>query len=206
MNFASEVEMNLGTRLRLEFEPGFHKQLEINQYIDSFDDDTAIKMLGGRHIVAQMDRKTVSAEFRVDYTFTPKLSFQAYVQPYITVGSYSRFKEFERPGSYDFVEYGKDPNMEITEDGEDGYYLYPNGKDENSLYIENPDFNYKALIGSAVLRWEFRPGSTLYLVWTMNGIDEKNPGDFDFTRDLGDLMKAQSDNVFAVKFSYWFGK
>ena len=163
-------------------------------------------MLGGRHIVAQMDRKTLSAEFRIDYTFTPKLSFQAYVQPYMTVGSYSRFKEFERPESYDFVEYGKDSNMEIMEDGDEWYNLYPNGKDGNSLNLENPDFNYKALVGSAVLRWEFRPGSTLYLVWTHNSSDEQNPGDFKFNRDVNDLFQADADDVFAVKLTYWFGK
>lgn len=205
-HFSPGIEFNIGTRLRLEVEPGINSQRQIDQYVDYFEDETADKMYGYRHIVAQMDRKTVSAEFRIDYTFTPKLSFQAYVQPYMTVGSFSRFKEFERPESYDFVEYGKDENMIIIEDGDDGYNLYPNGKDRNSLYIENPDFNYKALVGSAVLRWEFRPGSTLYIVWTRNGVDEKNPGDFALYRDLGNLLSADADNVFALKLTYWLGK
>ncbi|MBU0529349.1 hypothetical protein KKF86_06290, partial [bacterium] len=200
------IDLNLGTRLRLQFEPAFNKQLQIDQYIDSFDDESAIDMFGCRHIVAQMDRKTVLAEFRIDYTFTPKLSFQAYVQPYMTVGSFSHFKEFAKPESYDFIEYGKDSNMGIVKDGDDGHELYPNGSDGNSFYIENPDFNYKALVGSAVLRWEFKPGSTLFLVWTRNGSDEQNPGDFNFNRDAQDLLQADADNIFALKFTYWFGK
>jgi len=114
VHFSPGVELNIGTRLHIEIEPGFDKQRQIDQYIDSFDDESAVEMLGGRHIVAQMERKTVSAEFRIDYTFTPKLSFQAYFQPYMTVGSYSRFKEFTKPDSYEFVEYGKDNNMEIA--------------------------------------------------------------------------------------------
>jgi len=206
LRISPEIEMNIGTRLRLEFEPGFNKQVQTDQYVDSFDDKTAVHMYGCRHIVAQMERKTVSAELRVDYTFTPKLSFQAYFQPYMTVGSYSRFKEFERPVSYEFVEYGKDNNMEITEDGDDGYELFPNGEEGNSYYIDNPDFNYKALVGSAVLRWEFSPGSTLYLVWTRNGSDEQNPGNFNFNRDVKDMFSADADNVFALKITYWFGK
>lgn len=201
-----EIEMNLGTRLRLEIEPGYSKQVQIAQYIDSFEDETAVDMFGSRHIVAQLDRKTVSAELRIDYTFTPKLSFQAYIQPYMTIGSYSHFKEFEKPESYDFIEYGKNADMEIIEEGSDGYYLYPNSINGNEIYIENPDFNYKALIGSAVLRWEFRPGSTLYIVWTRNGSDEQNPGVFNFNRDIKNLLNAESDNVFAVKLTYWFGK
>ena len=200
-----EIELSLGRRLRLQFEPGFNIQRQIDQYIDSFDDDSAVDMLGCRYIVAEIDRKTISAEFKIDYTFSPKLSFQAYVQPYLTVGSYSQFKEFERPESYDFVEYGKDENMQIDKD-DDGYHLYPNGRDGNSFYIENPDFNYKALVGSAVLRWEFHPGSTLYLVWTHNGTDEQNAGNLKFNRDVEDLFRADADNIFAVKLTYWFGK
>ncbi len=204
--FAGEVEMNIGTRLRIEFEPGYNTQFEINQYVDSFDDETAEAMLGCRHIVAQMERKTLSAELRLDYTFTPKLSFQAYFQPYMTIGTFSRFKEFAKPESYDFVEYGKNNNMEIEADGDDGYYLYPVGKDGHQFYIDNPDFNYKALVGSAVLRWEFRPGSTLYLVWTRNGSDDSNPGNLDFSRDIKDMFNADADNVFALKLSYWLGR
>ncbi len=206
LHISPGVEMNLGTKLRLEFEPGYTKQIQIDQYIDSFEDETAVDMFGSRHIVAQLDRKTVSAELRIDYTFTPKLSFQAYFQPYMTVGSYSRFKEFTKPESYEFVEYGKDDNMKIIADGDDGYELYPNGQNEESFYVDNPDFNYKALVGSAVLRWEFRPGSTLYLVWTRNGSDDQNPGNFKFNRDINDLFLADADNVFALKVAYWFGK
>ena len=206
MHVSPEIEVNLGTRLRIAFDPGFNNQVQIDQYLDSFEDETAVEMFGTRHIVAQMDRKTISAELRVDYTFTPKLSFQAYVQPYMTVGSYSRFKEFTKPESYDFVEYGVDNGMEIIEDTDGNYELYPNGIDDNSLYIENPDFNYKALVGSAVLRWEFRPGSTLFLVWTRNGSDDNNPGNFNFNRDTKDLFQADADNAFAVKLTYWIGK
>lgn len=206
LNMSPEIEFNIGTRLRLEVEPGINSQRQIDQYVDYFNDETAEKMYGYRHIVAQLDRKTISAELRLDYTFTPKLSFQAYIQPYMTVGSYSHFKEFEKPESYDFIEYGKNADMEIIKDGSDGYYLYPNSINGNEIYIENPDFNYKALVGSAVLRWEFRPGSTLYIVWTRNGSDEQNPGVFNFNRDIKNLLNAESDNVFAVKLTYWFGK
>ncbi len=206
LHLSPEIELNIGTRLRVEFEPGFNNQVQIDQYVDSFDDDTATDMYGRRHIVAQMDRKTVSAELRLNYTFTPKLSFQAYVQPYLTVGSYSRFKEFVKAESYDFVEYGVENGMEVVEDEEGNYELFPNGLDGNSLYIGNPDFNYKAIVGSAVLRWEFRPGSTLFLVWTRNGSDDQNPGNFNFGRDTKDLFQADADNAFAVKLTYWFGK
>lgn len=205
VRFSPNVNINIGTRLRLIFDVNIQNENRPYQYIDSFDDETAVQMLGCRHIVGEMKRNTVSTEMRVDYTFTPKLSFQAYIQPYMTVASYSRFKEYTNPESYDFVEYGVTGGKDIEMYGNDGYLLYPNGKDENNLYLENPDFNYKALVGNAVLRWEFRPGSTLYLVWTRNGSDDKHPGNFEFIRDAKDMFKADADNVLAVKFTYWFG-
>ncbi len=61
-------------------------------------------------------------------------------------------------------------------------------------------------MGTAVLRWEFTPGSTLYLVWTRNGYDENNPGDFQPRRDLSDLFGATADNFFAIKATYWIGR
>ena len=191
---------------RIAIEPEYQYQTVIDQYIDSFDDETAVHTLGCRHFVAQMDRETLSAEFRIDYTFSPKLSLQAYIQPYMTVGSYSRFKEFEKPETYDFIEYGKDNNTAIIKDGDDGYDLYPNENGGDSFYIDNPNFNYKALVGSAVLRWEYRPGSTLYIVWTRNGFDTQNPGNFSFNRDLKNIFSADADNVFAMKLTYWLGK
>ena len=82
----------------------------------------------------------------------------------------------------------------------------PGGEDSDAFNISNPDFNYKALVGNAVLRWEFKPGSTLYLVWTRNGNNFNNPGEFQLFRDLNDLMGVTTDNVFAIKVTYWMGK
>jgi hypothetical protein len=198
--------LNIGSQIRLQIEPEYSVTHSIDQYVGAWEDENATAMYGNRYIVAQMDRETFATEFRIDYTFTPKLSFQAYVQPYMTVGSYSHFKEFAKPKSYDFWEYGVDNSSTIIED-EDGYTLDPTGGDDSDeFYVDNPDFNYKALIGSAVLRWEFRPGSTLYLVWTRNGSDTQNPGIFDFNRDIKNLFQADADNVFALKVTYWFGK
>ena len=72
--------------------------------------------------------------------------------------------------------------------------------------ISQPDFNIKSLRVNAVGRWEFRPGSTLYVVWTRFGDDRAHPGDFRFGRDVTDLWGAEPDDVFLVKVSYWIGR
>ena len=68
----------------------------------------------------------------------------------------------------------------------------------------NPNFNFKSLRGNAVLRWELMPGSVFYFVWSHEQADYANAGDFQLKRDFKDLIKADGNDVFMVKFSYWF--
>ncbi len=197
--------IKLGTQLNLKITPNHTVRKSIDQYVTATEDVNAKAMYGTRYVVAQLDQKTLSADFRIDYTLTPKLSFQAYFQPLLSVGKYSKFKEFRRPESYDFLVYGEEGST-IKAEG-DEYIIDPTGSDDSDVFtIDNPDFNYKALVGTAVLRWEFSPGSTLYLVWTRNGYDDQHPGDFQLRRDLPDLFGATADNIFAVKATYWIGR
>ena len=66
----------------------------------------------------------------------------------------------------------------------------------------NPDFNYKSMRGTVVLRWEYRPGSLIYFVWTQNRADYANPGNLQIGRDLRALFAAPGDNIFLLKVSY----
>ncbi|MFQ6616981.1 MAG: DUF5916 domain-containing protein, partial [Fidelibacterota bacterium] len=196
------IEIKLGTRFNATIEPGYSVDRTIDQFVTRVEDESATHTYGVRYIMAQIDQKRVSADIRINYTFTPTLSLQAYFQPFLAVGHYSRFKEFAAPGTYDFLIYGENGSVILKENG--GYRLDPTGgENDDSFFVVDPDFNYKALVGNAVLRWEFSPGSALYLVWTRNGFDFQNPGNFEFRRDLVDLMKATTDNVFAVKVAYW---
>jgi hypothetical protein len=67
------------------------------------------------------------------------------------------------------------------------------------------DFNVRSLIGNAVLRWEYRPGSTIFFVWQRRQADRALLGDFDFGRDAGALFDAPADDRFIVKVNYWLG-
>ncbi|NOZ03162.1 MAG: carbohydrate binding family 9 domain-containing protein [FCB group bacterium] len=203
-SFWGWVEFKLGTRLSFNVNPNYSQSKSVDQYVMSVIDKTAETMYGKRYIVAQINQTVLSSDIRIDYTFTPTLSLQAYFQPFIAVGKYSDFKEFKAPETYDFLVYGEAEGTSITPEGS-GYTVVP-GENSESFFLYNPDFNYKALVGNAVLRWEFKPGSTLYLVWTRNGSDFQNPGDFKLRRDLRYLMKAKSDNVLALKISYWIGR
>jgi hypothetical protein len=73
----------------------------------------------------------------------------------------------------------------------------------NAFTIQNPDFNFRSLRGNAVFRWEYRPGSTLYVAWTQQRSDVATIGDFDAGRDQRALFDARPDNIFLVKASWW---
>jgi hypothetical protein len=136
----------------------------------------------------------------VNWTYTPKLSLQMYVQPLISAGAYSDFKALARPRTYTFDHYS-DADSTFNSST---YTAYPDGPSGPALAVGNPDFNFKSLRGNAVLRWEYMPGSTLFLVWTQTRSDFENQGDFNFGNSMHRLAQAKPDNIFLVKFTYWW--
>ncbi len=172
------------------------------QWVTNIDDPTATATYGGRYIFARLDQREVSAGIRVDWTFTPRLSLQMYVQPLISVGEYTGLKELARPKTLDFTTYGTG-NTTLSRDGTD-YVVDPDGNGPAAPFtVSDPDFNFKSLRGSAVLRWEYMPGSTIYLVWTQQRVDDSDPGQFRFGRDVSTLFQSVPDNVFMIKLTYW---
>ncbi len=193
----SNISISLG--------PGYAYEDSVSQWVDNIGDSLMTETFGTRHIFATLKQKTIYAEIRFNWTFTPKLSLQVYLQPFISNGQYSGFKELAQPETFNFNVYGEG-NSTISYDGEaEEYFIEPDGPGAaDGFYLSDPDFNFKSLRGTVVLRWEFRPGSILYLVWTQNRSDDSNPGNFQFGREIGDMFSASGTNVFMIKFSYRF--
>lgn len=193
------------SNLSISIEPQYSTSFDVAQWVTAKEDELMVDTYGTRYVFGSIDQKTLSCIIRLDWIFSPKLSLQAYIQPFIAVGAYYDFKELAHPRSFDFNNFGQG-NSTIIYSPEDGIYTVdPDGLGAAPIFtFENPDFNYKSLRGTVVFRWEYRPGSTLYLVWTQNRADYSNPGDFQFGRDLGNLFKAPGDNIFMLKFTYRF--
>jgi hypothetical protein len=180
-----------------------HRYAE-GQWVRKVTDPLKVSTYGVRYVLSDIIQKTLPLEIRLNWTFTPKLSLQAYLQPYIGVGDFFAFKELAAARTFDFDYYG---DGDSTIDFEDGAYTVdPDGAGGPAapFTFGDPDFNLKSLRGTVVLRWEYRPGSMLYFVWTQRRADTTNPGDFDFWRDMGDVLRAPGENVFMIKFSYRF--
>jgi hypothetical protein len=144
---------------------------------------------------------------RVDWTFTPKLSLQVFAQPLIASGDFKDYKEFDRPRSFAFQIYGKDKGTITRDDATDRYTVDPDGPgDAPSFSFNERDFNRRSLRGNAVLRWEYRPGSALFLVWQQSRFGSIPDGEFDFGRDADALVNTQPQNVFVIKGTWWIGR
>ncbi len=193
--------------LTLSVGPQFSKDISEAQWVCSFSDLTATETYDNRYVFAHLDQTTFAADIRADWIINPKLSFQIYVQPFIASGKYSDFKYLVRPKSYDFTKYGENGSTleeTIYPEGDILYTLDSDGDGPSeAITIGNPDFNYISLRGNAVLRWEYLPGSTLYLVWTQSREDVDSNGDFRFGNSMNNLFGVRPDNIFMLKLTYW---
>lgn len=180
------------------------RNIQETQWVGSFADPYAVNTYNRRYVFAELDQKTLSANIRLNWTFTPTISLQLYVQPLFAVGNYREFKELDRAASMDYNVFGENGSQISQAPEINGYIVDPDGSGPSSEFrFRNPDFNFKSFRGNLVLRWEVLPGSVFYLVWTNERQDFRDPGNFSFGRDFSNLWQEESDNVFIAKFSYW---
>ncbi len=130
------------------------------------------------HVYGRLDRQILDLTGRATFAFERNLTLQIYVQPFVAVGDYTDIRRLARPSSFDFLP---------------------------ATLPYDPDFNTKSLRGNTVLRWEYKPGSTLFVVWNLSATDGSNPGVFRPWQDLGTAFAADGTHVFMVKATYWLG-
>jgi hypothetical protein len=196
--------------LRITFGPSFSRQVEPKQFVTNIDDPTNTRFGGLRSVFARLDQRTLSMNTRVNATFTPNLTLEMFAQPFLASGHYTDLNEYQAPRSGDVFLYGRDVGTVVEQRDATGhlvkYTVDPDGAGPAAAFdVDNPDFNVRSLRGTAVLRWEYRPGSTVYFVWTQERSGSDTFGNFDFARDRSALFRDRPINVFQVKASYWLG-
>jgi hypothetical protein len=192
--------------ITLSVGPSLRRNSEVAHYVDTISDPLAATF-GNRYVFAALDQTEVSMTTRASLVLSPKMSLQVYAQPLLSAGRYWGFKEFAAPRTFDFSRYDQNGSLTSYNAGDDEYSIDPDGDGPAAPFtFDNPSFNIKSLRLNAVFRWEWRPGSTLFVVWTQQREDEDYPGQFNFNRDLPRMLRAKSDDVFLVKLSYWFAR
>ena len=136
------------------------------------------------YVFGRLDQTTVALTERFNYTITPNLSIQLYAQPFVSAGGYNAFRETANPRSVDYAGRYRPYSYDLAANGD-------------------PDFNVKSFRTTNVLRWEYKPGSTLFVVWQQARENDAVPGGFRVGRDLHDIFGVAPKNVFLVKLAYW---
>jgi hypothetical protein len=197
------VRFRPAASLEISAGPGFTRNHNLAQYVDAFVDPVATDTYGSRYVFATLDQKEFSLQTRVNYVMSPKMSLQVYMQPLVSVGDYAGFKQFARPRTFDFLEFGRDAGVIHYDDATRRYSVHP-GDGGRPFEFNDPNFNFKSLRLNAIYRWEWRPGSALYVVWTQQRQDESRPGVFLLGRDLRSTFSAPANDVLMFKVAYWF--
>jgi hypothetical protein len=193
--------------LTLSAAPSLLQVHTVAQYLATVPDPTATATFDTRYVFGALDQDEVSIPLRLNLALSPRLSLQLYTQALLSSGEYPAIRELLAPRTYDFPVYGVDVGTIVRDPVLPAYVIDPDGGgDARPFRLAIPDFNLKSLRVNAVLRWEFRPGSAAYVVWTQRRQDGANPGDHAFGRDLGDLFASPSDDVFMVKVAWWLGR
>jgi hypothetical protein len=180
LNLSPEIDYRAGSQVRGSVTANFTNTINDLQDINSQTD-----AVGTHYLFAHLNQQTVAMTFRVDYTATNTLTLQVYAQPFVSKGEWSNLRELSatpRADSYDAR-----------------YQPYAGTMPQ--------DFNQKFFNSNVVVRWEYRPGSTLYLVWNQGrqNFEPSTPGGT-FADDFGTLFNSRPLNTFLIKASYWFSR
>jgi len=200
LEFGSRFSLGIqpGTRWQLSAEPSYERSVETQQFVAARSDG-APATYGGRYIFGRVDRSTYATEFRMNYTFRPDLTLDVYAEPFAASGRYSGLGELLAARSRALRLYGTDGTDAVTLD--DGSLQVTDGA--ASFVLRNRDFNAVSFRSNVVLRWEWRPGSLLYVVWQQDRSEEDSTRMRASVADMFGSLNARGDSVVAVKASFW---
>jgi hypothetical protein len=196
-----------------QIEPGFSVRpfsaLKIGvsaNYADNNNDlqyvATRNYLSGKRYILGTIDQQTLGLTFRVDVNISPEFSIQYYGSPFISRGSYWKFKYVINPEGQEYESRFAMLNYKPTENNT---YLLDEDNDDIADYsIANPDFNFYQFRSNLVAKWEYRLGSFIYLVWSSDRTGSSSSGNMPIGDSFNLLGKAFPNNIFLIKLNYWF--
>jgi hypothetical protein len=196
-NVGGQVTLRTTDRLSFSAEPTWQKSLDPRQYITSVSGGA--RTYGARYVFGHIDRTTISVKLRANFTFSPNLTLEGYAEPFVASGAYSRVGELVAPRSVQLREYGTDGTTMTIDSA--GTRTIVDGAD--TFTLSNRDFHVLSFRSNLVLRWEWLPGSTLFVVWQQNRRTSEAFGDPARFDELWRTTRSAGDNFLSVKASFW---
>ncbi len=189
--------------LSVAFNPGYSKSFSEMQYVTRLNVNDADK-----YIFASIDRKTINTSFRISLNLSPDLTLQYWGQPFVASGKYYDYKYITDPMADRYRDrFHVYTSSQITDEG-DHYTIDENTDGTTDYDFGKRDFNVQEFLSNLVVRWEYSPGSSVYLVWSQTRSGFNNTGNMRYFDDIGDLFDPSENkphNIFLIKFSYRFG-
>lgn len=190
------------SNLNLSIYPEYSQRHSVLQYMEQqqFDNES-------RYIMGSIDQKTLSMSIRLNLILTPELSIQFWGQPFIATGDYSDFKYITDPKAAKLNKrFHTYTAGEISYDEAGDFYSINESGSELNYEFGNPDFNIKEFLSNLVFRWEYRPGSFIYLVWSQSRSGSSSYGQLNIGEDFTDIWEIYPRNNILLKVSYRIGR
>ena len=199
------INYRVNSQWKLEFDIFTNKEFDTDQFITSIKDEYATKTYGSRYVFSNISNDSKGLSFESNMIYSPKLSFQFFLRPELSHFNYNGLKEFLKPGNYDFYAYEEDQISHIdslTIEIDPDRVGPANSFQISSDYIRG--FNFFSSRANFILKWEYKPGSAIYLVWQQQkDFYEVVDSSSGLGKSMEQLMKSNSKNTFMIKFSYW---
>ncbi len=193
-----EIEYRPTDFLELSVEPSYNFTNNYMIYVETIENGT-----DNTYLVSSIDKEFVSLDIRIDVGITPELSIQFWGQPFLFSGNYFDYKKVINPMAHNFKDqYYTYNSNQITYNSDNNMYLVEDGNE--SFEFENPDFSFYEFRSNLVIRWEYIPGSTAYLVWSQGRTGDHIDGRFSLSDNINRLSLLKAHNVFLLKLSYRF--
>ena len=181
-NLSPSFDLRVSSRWTASFGLNISKNTDHTQWFGNFTDSATTT----HYTFAHLDQRTLSLQWRLNFTASPNLTVQIYAEPFVSKGRYSDVRELADPRARAYV---------------DRFRSYG----DTAVSNDPGGFNFKQFRSNTVLRWEYKPGSTIYLVWTQGRQDfESGYGVRSFGGDFRELFRSHPDNTFLIKVSHWF--
>jgi len=189
---ASSIDLSAG--------PSFSQQHDTWQYLV-----TASAAGSARYVFGDLRQTTAALEFRASIAMAPSLSLQAWAEPFVSAGDYGSYRVVVDPRAARFTDRLAVLSPDRVDEGDGRTAIDLDGDGIADVAGESPDFTYLSLRANLVLRWEYAPGSTLFVVWQHTREAREAFGRFDLTRGIGDLWSLAGANTLVLKLNYWLG-
>ena len=196
--YSAGITMRPVNTLLLSMNIDYSNKTDRLQYVDS-----ELINQTNRCILGRLNQETLGLTFRIDYNITPEISLQYYGSPFATQGTYDEFKVVTKPGDKNFNNRFRIIKNPLLVNG-NTYQIDENNDNKADYSFKKPDFNFNQFRSNMVFRWEYRPGSQIFLVWSSDRTDYLNPGNEPLHSSAGRLTSTVPTNFFLIKFNYWF--